>query len=492
MQEILKAATKTGGAAVVSALLLITVTKILAWRLGPDGTGLYAVLDQVRLTILAITTLGGGTALVQGIANRKGQSQTEYIATALMICVVGIIVANILLIGLAPWITPWLTGRTDPFMISLIRWLALPISLFSIYAFVSGVLNGFRAIGQLAISQIIGNLGLAILAYPMATIVYQGQVLGFIGLMAGSALIQGAFSLWAAWRGGWIQPFFQKLSTTVRWEAARHLLSMSGSLFIVGQLSSYVMLAIIGVLTQYGGLTQVGIFNAAWGMSMRYVMLILTSFSTYYMPTLSSTVDETERIVLVRNVWRLTTLLAVPLIVIIVMLKPLIVIILYSDQFLASLKIIRWMLLGDYIKLAAYVVAMSVIAYADLRVWFASDSIWNVGFLVMSFLSIKFWGSIEGIGAAFFLLYLLYLGFYLQYVQRRFAIFIPRHDLMVWLAGFGIVLLASLLTWNDVTVNWALTFTFISGSTLFSWLTLTKQERTQTLSMLKVRWSATW
>jgi hypothetical protein len=61
--------------------------------------------------------------------------------------------------------------RNDGQATSLVRWLALPVALGRASTYLNGVLNGFRAIGVLALLQILGAAALALLVYPASRLV---------------------------------------------------------------------------------------------------------------------------------------------------------------------------------------------------------------------------------------------------------------------------------------------------------------------------------
>lgn len=136
----------------ISMGLGAVASKIMALIVGPAGIGMYSMLSQVIQSATLFGTAGGSTALVQGTASRQGQSRDSYLVTAFWIFVSAGIITAAAIIVLAPWLAQFALGKAGESEVWLIRCLALPIILAVISSYLSGVLNGFRAIGRLSSS----------------------------------------------------------------------------------------------------------------------------------------------------------------------------------------------------------------------------------------------------------------------------------------------------------------------------------------------------
>ena len=91
--------------------------------------------------------------------------------TTFWVFVLGALLAAAVLLVFAPWIALWVLDRDDGQATSLVRWLALPVALGIASTYLNGVLNCFRAIGVLALLQILGAAALALLVYPASRLV---------------------------------------------------------------------------------------------------------------------------------------------------------------------------------------------------------------------------------------------------------------------------------------------------------------------------------
>jgi PST family polysaccharide transporter len=378
----------------------------------------------------------------------------EYLSTAfLIICVTGGLVSLTFLL-FASQIALWITSKNDAATIQMIRWLSVPIALSAIQSYLSGVLNGYRAIGRIALVQVANFGTMALLAFPFAQLMKAGHPLSLIGLLTVSLSTSTALAFFFVFRSGWMPLFLADIHCRFSRPAAKHFLRLACTMLLTGFVGAWIPLALRSLTARRFSLSGTGIFDVAWTISMAYVTLILTSFSTYYLPTLSQTTDAVARLDLVRRVLRISMILMVPLVVSIIIFKPLIIRLLYSSEFLPSSKIMRWMLIGDYFKVASWVFSFTMIAYADMKTYLWTEILWGGMMLGGAIGVITKMGSMQGIGVLFLVLYVFYLIYTFYYVFSRRYMTMDLRIIVQWLVGLALVISASAHCWNDIYVNW--------------------------------------
>ncbi|MDC0124530.1 oligosaccharide flippase family protein [Gammaproteobacteria bacterium] len=461
--------------------------KIIAISLGPSGLGLYSIIRQAMFTFGSVGS-GGQTAIVQGISSRDSLERDTYIRTVFWLFVCGTFITVALIQAFSPLISTFIFRSNSDQYVSLVRWIALPVVLFNTYIFLKSLLNGYRAIGMLAIVEIIGPFVTLLIIYPVCIWVGKGYALGFVWMLSVSHLVMIIFSFYVAKKNGWVAPIFFKESAKIDKLSSHAFFKFAGTTLVIGLLSAGSLLFIRAMIIGNGGLNEAGLFDVAWMLSSAYVMVILGSFGTYYMPTLTGTSNISDRLVLIHQVLRLSTLLMIPLIVTAIMLKPLLVNVLFSSEFLPSLEMLRWMLIGDFFKIISWVFAIPVLANADMRVYFWIEAFWNIGFVLLSSLAIYVFEQIQGISIAFIFLYACTIILYVKYAQRHYDFRLSLDLLLPWVGGFFIVVFASWFTWNDTAVSWPTSFALIMTSLLFVWLMLKNDERISIISRFRLIW----
>lgn len=486
MRELVRAVFKAGSGSSISMLLAAISSKIMAVVSGPFGIGLYSLTQQLIQTVSTTGVVGGGTVvLTQGVASRKGKDRDDFIATAFWILTIGAILSSLSLILFAPWIAPLVFGASDEATIWLVRWTALPVALAVFLVYLNGILNGFLAIGRLAVIQVAGVGVSAVLSYPVSIMVNTGYFVAFVAMITLSISAQIVIGFSKAYRHGYLHPIVANgCRFRIRKDAAHSFFVVAGTMMITSIVASVSLLFVRALVVQYGGMADAGIFNVAWVICMAYPMVILHSFSTYYLPTLSQTKNEGDRSLLMNDVFRLTTILIVPLELLVIVLKPLMIDVLYSEEFYPSLVILRWMLVGIHLKAASWVFAMPMFAFADMRTHFWTGNLWYVGFVGFSILAVMYVGDLELIGVGFVVVYGAYLLYSMHYASSRHGFSVERRSMITWTVGLALVIAASALTWYETRVDLLTASVFLIVGVLYLAFSVTRQERGKAKNML--------
>jgi len=460
-------------------LLSVISSKIMAIIVGPFGVGLYSLTNQLIQTASTTGVVGGGNvALTQGIASRKGRDRDDFIVTAFWILAIGAITTSLALVLFAPWIAPLVFGETDQASIGLVRWVALPVVLSVALVYLIGVLNGHLAIGRLVVIQVAGAGASAVLSYPVSVMVNTGYPVAFVAMITLSLSAQIVVGFSKAYRHRYLHPIITNgFRFRLRKDAARSFFAVAGTMMITSVVASVSLLLVRALVVHYRGMADTGIFNVAWVICMAYPMVILNSFSTYYLPKLSQTRGKEERNKLMNDVFRLTTILIVPLELLVIVLKPLIIDVLYSEEFYPSLVILRWMLIGIHLKAASWVFAMPMFSYADMRTHFWTGNLWYVGFVGFSLLSVVYMDTLEIIGVGFVVAYGVYLVYSMHYASSRHGFSVDRRSLTAWIVGLSLVVTASVATWNDIKVDLIIALAIALVGVSYLVFSVTQQER---------------
>jgi O-antigen/teichoic acid export membrane protein len=477
MRNLVAALLKTSSSSVANALFGMASIKIIALLLGPSGVGLFSLIKQTVLTMASVGW-GGQTGLVQGVAKKEGPDQRTYLKTTFWLFLWGTVVTVLIIQIFSPMIAGLVFGRSDDPTTTLIRWISLPVVLTNTYIYLKSILNGFREIGKLALIDVFGPIAMLLLVYPICTSVGNGYALAFIWLISLSQATMILASFAIVYKKGWLPPLLGLRGFGIDQAASKYFFRIAGTTFVTALLGMGTILAVRSMVTRHGGFYEAGLFDLAWTLSGAYIMFLLGSAGIYYMPLFSGTSEPAKRLILINQVMRLFTLLMVPIIVGIITLKPLAVTIFYSKEFMPSLDILRWMLIGDYLRITSWVFAITAIASTDMKVYFWGEASWNIGFVTLSALAIFGFNEVQGVAVAFVVLYACFAIYYLQYVRRNHGFYLRSDLVLPWIIGFVLVLIVSWQTWDDKIVNWRLSSFWITASIAFVPIMLKKEERT--------------
>ena len=179
-------------------------------------------------------------------------------------------------------------------------------------------------------------------------------------------------------------------------------MSLSG---IFSTVASYIIRAYI----QYvNGVEEVGLFQAGFIIMTTYVGLVFNAISTDYYPRLAAVnKDNLKCQEIINQQGEMATLILAPMLSVCLVFMPVILKILYSDDFLKANDYICWASIGMYLRLAAWVISFSFVAKAESKLFILNEALACFYYIVFSLVG-YYWGGLTGIGIGFALNYLVY------------------------------------------------------------------------------------
>jgi len=171
------------------------------------------------------------------------------------------------------------------------------------------------------------------------------------------------------------------------------------------------------VIVRYLGFDAAGIYQSATALSGVYCGFILSAMGTDFLPRVSSVAgDDAECNRLVNEQAEVGLLLALPGICATLMFSPLIIQLLYSEQFGLATDVLRWQVLGVFLRVASWPLGYLLLAKGKARLYFWTEVFYNVFHAGLIWICVRLWG-LPGTGIAFFGLYVFY--FVLMWVVMR-------------------------------------------------------------------------
>ncbi len=448
MRAIVEAMLKAGTGQVAVLACTAFSMKILAVIGGPAGVGLFSLVRQVQQTLSMIALVGGQNAIVQGVASTSGARRANFIATSWILVAIASTIVCIVMLFLATPIAELLLPNLLQGA-ALLRWTAVAAALGAFLVVARSLLNAHMAIGTVANVNVVTAFAALLLTYPAAMAYREGWDVALIGILTGSLGTGLIFALrWSSRE----RAHLRGARVSLRGLAVREYLAVGMPSLLSGAVGMGAVLAVRAVVVRDFGLPAAGYFDAAWNVSLTLVLVFLTPVQTYLLPALSDKADEAAwRGVLLRTL-RLVLLLAVPIIVGMITLKVFILRLLYSEEFLPALELLRWTLAGDYVRVAGWVLATALVARADMRSYLVAEIGWNIVFMAATLGFLK--QGIEDVGPAYLGAYFTYLVLLVFLLHQRHAMVLDRRTVIAWLAGAGTIAATSVFAWSTELAPW--------------------------------------
>lgn len=380
---------------------LIT-NKIAAVYIGPAGVALFG--QFVNFLTLAMGFAGGGinSGVTKYLAEHRENlpAQKNVLGTSVVVTLACAILTGGLVYAFA--------GSLSESLLKLREYgpafelMAISLVFGAAAALIGSMLNGTRQVRKLvglAIASNIAALALTALLVPRLGLggallaVLLGQVAGFF--------IAGALARSCEWF---------RAADLFGGGDARTLASL-GKFALMALVSATVVPVSLMIIRDYLGRTvsweAAGYWQGVWKISEVYLQVATASLSIYYLPRLSEIDDPAEMRKEIFQGYRvLLPVVAVSAIAIYVF-REAIVLVLFSKAFLPMKEIFAFQLIGDFFKIASWLLGFIMIAKAMTFAFVWTEIVFSASFVLLSILFIGAFGII-GVTYAFCANYVLY------------------------------------------------------------------------------------
>lgn len=403
-RSIFKATSLFGGVQIFNILIGIIKSKIIAVLLGTAGMGIMGLYQSTISFIQGLTNLGLGQSAVKDVseANATGDSERINHIVSVLIRLVRLtgLFGMVLCLLFSPFLSKLTFGNYDytiPFII-----LSSVLLLDQIRIGQGVILQGLRRLKELAKASTIGaTLGL-IISIPFYYLLKVNGIAPTLVLTSVSYLV-------ANWY------YVKKLNLPKKQVSLKTSLRDGRMMMKMGLAMTINNIIVLGVayflrwfIRLQGGLEEVGLFTAGFTIVNTYAGMIFNAMATDYYPRLAEVNnDDNKGNVIINQQIEIATLIVAPLMVLCIVFMPLVIKILYSNQFLQANVFIIWASAGIVFKVISWALSYNFIAKGKARQFIINE----VGSQLYS-LPLQFGGyylmGLKGLGIAFLLSYILY------------------------------------------------------------------------------------
>ncbi|WP_344851693.1 O-antigen translocase [Pedobacter jeongneungensis] len=370
-------------------------SKAIAIFTGPAGVALIGAFANFISVVLSFANGAITSGVVKYTAefnNDEDELKKIFRTSFLISLFCSIIVGVILLIFAKNFSNLILTNDvyTNP-----IRILGLTIVLYSLNSLLISILNGK---GQIRLYTWVNTIGSIIGLIFTIVLVYFYKVQGALYALVLSQSIVFFITLVLIVKSPWfsIDYFKGPLDKIVAMKLGHFSL-----MAIVTALTMPVAQIILrNMLISNLGINAAGIWQGMMRVSDGYLMLITTALSTYYLPKLSSLIKDTE----IKNEIFRGYKIILPLVflgcILIYFLRFFIIRILYTPEFNEMQSLFLWQLVGDFFKMASWMLAYLMLAKAMTKAYIIVEVVFSLGYVLLSYYLTTNFG-LKGISIAF-------------------------------------------------------------------------------------------
>ncbi|MBN3135098.1 lipid III flippase WzxE [Pectobacterium punjabense] len=397
-----KASIWTAGSTLIKIGAGLVVVKLLAVTFGPSGVGMAGNFRQL-ITVLGVLA---GAGIFNGVTKYVAEYQQQperlrpLLGTSITLVLGFSTFLAILFLAAATPIANLLFGHDDyRDVVRALAFIQMGIAYANLFL---AILKGYRdAIGN-ALAVIGGSLiGLA--AFWLCL-----RLGGYVGALAGLALVPALLVMPAGIMLLRRTPL-SLASLKPAWDRA-----------IAGQLGKFTLMALMtavtlpvayimmrNLLAAHYSWDEVGIWQGVSSISDAYLQFITASFTVYLLPTLSRLTDKAALAQEIVRSLKFVLPVVAGVSVCVWLLRDFAIWLLFSSQFTAMRDLFVWQLVGDVMKVGAYVFGYLVIAKAALRFYLLTEVSQFLLLTGFSHWLIPLYGA-QGAAQAYMATYLVY------------------------------------------------------------------------------------
>ncbi|WP_316849735.1 O-antigen translocase [Pedobacter agri] len=378
------------------------VGKMIAVFTGPAGV---AVIGQFVNFITIVFTFSNG-AINSGVIKYAAEHEDDstwlkqLFSTSLKISVFCSLGVGIIIVCFATYLS-------EKFFDSLIyvgplRMLGITSILYSLNSLFISILNGKKEINKFTLVNTIGSIvGLVLTIILVFFFKIEGALYALILSQVVVFFITSVFITkcdWFSW-----SYFNHKFNKDIGIKLS-HFSLMAIVSALTGPVSQIVLRKIIIGKT---GIDDAGYWQGIMRISDGYLLLIITSLTTYYLPKLSSLKSDAELRKEILYGYKIVLPTVFVGCIVIYLMRFMLINTLYTSDFVPMEKLFLFQLLGDFFKVAAWMLGYLIVAKAMTKVYVIGEILFSILYVTLSYVFLRSYG-IEGVAIGFAVNYFLY------------------------------------------------------------------------------------
>lgn len=421
-QEIIKSTSLFGGVQFINILISLIRSKVIAVLLGPTGIGIAGLINSTINSIDGFTRLGLDTSAVKEISSSEANGDAERSSVLVssfnrIIWFTGML-ATVLCMVFSPVLSQLSFGSND-YTLAFI-WVSFALLFKQLTTGKMAILQGLRKRNYLAKANLLGSFLGLLVTLPLY---YYFGIDAIVPAIIISSLIAFVFSWYFANK---LNLPVIRMSAKVAFLEGKGMLKLGLVLSVMSLMSLLSAYLIQIFISRFGGIDEVGYYVAGFVIINSYVGMIFNAMQTDYFPKLSAISDDIVRIrKSVSEQALMGILIVTPVIVVFLTSTPLLIRLLYSEEFLGISAMVSWGILGTLFKAVSFAMGYVILAKNDSRLFVKTSILFNTLLLICSILG-YYLGGLTGVGIGFLIYYAIHFSSLKIITLNRYQLYFTK------------------------------------------------------------------
>lgn len=430
-------------------------SKFVALFLGTTGIGIVGLLQNTLAIITSLTGFGINISGVRMVALAHAENNQEEFSKTILVLkrwsVATGTLGVLLTVLLAKPLSIWTFGSDE-----YVNWF-LVLSLNFIFSGLAVnkmvVLQGTRSMKAIAVSTVVYAVLLTSITIP---IYYFFRMDGIVPVLVLTAVLNYAVNWFFSRK---IQLVSVQVSFKETFSRGKEMIQL-GFLLSINVIFGHIMAYLLKLYfnNQNANESVLGLYVVASTLLITYVGMIFSAMSTDFYPRLTTVQKDNSKVSeMVNDQIEIALLLITPLILGFYFLAPIIVRLLYSEDFLDVVLILKFALLAIIVKAIIWPLAFIILAKGEKKLYFKQELLGDAMNILFSIALYEYMGLI-GIGLAMLLNYAIYGVYVFNVVRGKFEFNFRKNTVGIILMSliFGILATLSVVVLDYPNAYWVL------------------------------------
>ena len=455
-RHILKYTGVFGSVQGLNVLVSLVRNKFVALLLGPSGMGLVSLLNTAMSFISQASNLGIAVSAVRHIAELYDEGDekrlAEYIKVVRAWCILAALLGVVLCFMVAPLFDvlsfSWGNHTLHYFL------LAPTVAMAAVTGGETAILKATQRLRSLALIQVGAMIASLMITVPMYYFFGEPAIVPVMTLMAlATMLLTIGYSY-----------HYYPLRVKGMWSVLGEgipMVKLGVAFILAGVVGSASEMLIRFFLNVHGSLEDVGFYNAAYMMTVTYAGMVFSAIDSDFFPRLSAVNQDVQASnEVVNRQLEMSLLMVAPMLVAFIIGLPLLIPLLFSNEFLPIVAMTQLSAMAMYMKVLTLPVAYLTLARGRSKAYLILETSYFVFFVLVSWVCYEHWGlygmAVALVAAHVFDLIMIHL-----FARWQYSYKISRSVILFSVVQVGLGVLAFATTF----IKEPLTY-WVSGSVL--------------------------
>ncbi len=385
-----------GGVQGVNMLIGLIRNKVAAFFLGTSGIGLIGIYNKVTGLISQATNFGISFSAVKHVAELMGdadaKSLNEYVCTVRTWSLLTAMLGFFVCIMLSPWLSLWTFENFD--YTAEFSLLSLVVAMMAVTGGEIAILKGMKQLKKVAVISVFSALGTLAVSVPLYL------AWGISGVLC-SLLLSNAVALAIhLYYSSKVVPWRYTMVTLRSLKSGAPMVKLGVAFVLAGIFGQGADYIILSYIQNHGGMGSVGLFNAGYFLITNIGALLFAAVEADYFPRLSSLDNDVSKInSMVNRQIEVCVLLMAPLLMLEILLIPIIVPLLYTNEFMQSAPMVVYGAFYMFFKALTLPIAYLALAKGDSKTYLIAEFLYDV-FIALAIPFAFYRNGLAGVGIA--------------------------------------------------------------------------------------------